>query len=168
MPAIAQLPYTTVELQKVPAEITESGACTTGVVPAVVFDGETAADIAAAKAVCIDCIVRTKCLAYAVANEGYGVWGATTPEERKQLRGRTKLVTPEDRRDSDAVRQALLRHDRIADIARRFGVVERTVYRWKKRWTEQLVASGDAETLRKLNRADANRRVAIELEGEAA
>lgn len=41
----------------------------------------------AAKAVCARCPVRTECLDWALrVGEAYGVWGGTTPEERRFLR----------------------------------------------------------------------------------
>ncbi len=40
----------------------------------------------AAVAGCLACSARVPCLAYAVAaDERHGVWGATTPEQRRQL-----------------------------------------------------------------------------------
>lgn len=40
-----------------------------------------------AKAVCARCPVRTDCLAWALrVGEAHGVWGGTTPEERRFLR----------------------------------------------------------------------------------
>jgi WhiB family redox-sensing transcriptional regulator len=38
----------------------------------------------AAKQICNNCLVRTRCLAYALrAGEVFGIWGGTTPEERR-------------------------------------------------------------------------------------
>ncbi|QVQ50697.1 WhiB family transcriptional regulator [Spiractinospora alimapuensis] len=45
------------------------------------------ADTALAKAICRTCVVRQECLSWAVrAGESHGVWGGTTPEERRYLR----------------------------------------------------------------------------------
>ena len=42
---------------------------------------------AEAKALCAECPVRQECLRHALAvPENYGVWGATTPEERAAMR----------------------------------------------------------------------------------
>ncbi|MCW2940696.1 MAG: transcription factor WhiB [Actinomycetia bacterium] len=42
-----------------------------------------------AKMVCGRCIVRDECLAWALrAGEPEGIWGGTTPEERRHLRRR--------------------------------------------------------------------------------
>jgi WhiB family redox-sensing transcriptional regulator len=47
-----------------------------------------------AKAVCRTCPVTAECLNYALANnEQFGVWGATTPRQRRKLRG--LLAVPE-------------------------------------------------------------------------
>jgi WhiB family redox-sensing transcriptional regulator len=41
-----------------------------------------------AKTVCARCHVSAECLAYALQNdEMHGVWGGTTPEQRKRFRG---------------------------------------------------------------------------------
>jgi WhiB family transcriptional regulator, redox-sensing transcriptional regulator len=43
-----------------------------------------------AKAVCLACPVRTECLAYALdRDERFGVWGGTSPRERRALLRRT-------------------------------------------------------------------------------
>ena len=47
-----------------------------------------------AKVVCRRCDVREKCLAYAVENqEMHGIWGGTTAEQRKRLRGPRGLAS---------------------------------------------------------------------------
>lgn len=70
---------------------TEDAACR-GVDPEVFFpiatDGVAGdQEVAAAKAVCARCPVAADCLAWALrAGEAYGVWGGTTPGERRELR----------------------------------------------------------------------------------
>lgn len=47
--------------------------------------------VAAAKTVCARCAVRANCLDWALnVGEAYGVWGGTTPEERRSLRRRAR------------------------------------------------------------------------------
>lgn len=47
-----------------------------------------------AKVVCRSCEVTAKCLAYAVQNqEVHGIWGGTTAEQRKRLRGQRGLAS---------------------------------------------------------------------------
>lgn len=47
-----------------------------------------------AKVVCRSCDVKELCLAYAVQNqEMHGIWGGTTAEQRKRLRGRNGLAS---------------------------------------------------------------------------
>jgi WhiB family redox-sensing transcriptional regulator len=42
---------------------------------------------AEALALCDTCPVRAQCLEYALRNkESYGVWGGTTPEQRRRMR----------------------------------------------------------------------------------
>lgn len=65
----------------------ELGACV-GMDPELFHphDGENA-KAEAARAVCAGCPVRNECLDDAVtANVQYGVWGGTTPRERRRLR----------------------------------------------------------------------------------
>lgn len=38
-----------------------------------------------AKAVCVGCKVKGKCLDYAIENELFGVWGGKNPRERSQI-----------------------------------------------------------------------------------
>jgi WhiB family redox-sensing transcriptional regulator len=40
-----------------------------------------------ALAICATCPVRAQCLDYAIRNrENHGIWGGTTPEERRRMR----------------------------------------------------------------------------------
>jgi WhiB family redox-sensing transcriptional regulator len=49
--------------------------------------GPAVGQIAAAKAVCSGCPVRSECLEFAIAtNQEYGVWGGASEEERRVLR----------------------------------------------------------------------------------
>lgn len=61
-----------------------------GVDPDLFFadkSGRAASETRAAKQVCAGCTVRTDCLHHAVDNhENYGIWGGTTPRERRTLR----------------------------------------------------------------------------------
>ncbi|HEX6473348.1 MAG TPA: WhiB family transcriptional regulator [Streptosporangiaceae bacterium] len=53
----------------------------------VSFAGSALLDVARAKAICAGCSVRADCLSWALrAGEPDGVWGGTTPEERRHLR----------------------------------------------------------------------------------
>ena len=58
--------------------------------------GAGARQVTAAKAVCARCPVAAQCLAWAVlAGEPAGIWGGTTPEERRLLRqspGKTAMA----------------------------------------------------------------------------
>ncbi|MQA84799.1 MAG: WhiB family transcriptional regulator [Streptosporangiales bacterium] len=69
---------------------TELAACR-GVDPELFYPIGTAGpaleQVAAAKAVCARCPVRDECLEWALrTGEPHGVWGGTTPEERRYLR----------------------------------------------------------------------------------
>lgn len=133
MPAHVQLPYTTVDVEAVPHAIRVHGQCTTSDLD---FFAEDVAGQTAAVAVCAQCPVQRLCLSYALANEEFGVWGGATESQRAALRTE-KLITPEQRRDAAAVREALICGGTVADIARRFEVTERTIYRYKARMRQE-------------------------------
>ena len=52
----------------------------------VATNGAAVHQITAAKAACARCPVRAICLAYAVTTRQEGIWGGTTPDERRALR----------------------------------------------------------------------------------
>lgn len=128
MSAQAHFNYTSLEVELVPAILQQNGACSTS---SVDFFGETKAEIKAAKAICAACPVASICFNYALNNEEYGVWGGYSAKERSNLRS-GKLVSPEDRRVSEILRQRFSQGVKIAEIAAEFKVTERTVYRWKR------------------------------------
>jgi len=55
--------------------------------PVTVVAGPAARQAEAAKAVCGPCAVRANCLSYALEAMPEGIWGGTTPEERRAARG---------------------------------------------------------------------------------
>lgn len=71
---------------------TDWAACRrSGVDPEIFFPvseaGPALNQVAEAKAICARCPVTSECLAWALrAGEPVGVWGGTTPEERRYLR----------------------------------------------------------------------------------
>jgi WhiB family redox-sensing transcriptional regulator len=49
--------------------------------------GRAAEQIAKAKAICAGCAVRRECLEFAQTHDStYGIWGGTTPEDRRVTR----------------------------------------------------------------------------------
>ena len=53
------------------------------------FFPATPQEEAEAVALCATCPVRAQCLEYALRNkESHGIWGGTTPEERRRIRRR--------------------------------------------------------------------------------
>jgi len=52
-------------------------------------------DYKLARTICSGCGVSKQCLEWAVRHESHGMWGGTTPLERKQLRRRRKIVLQE-------------------------------------------------------------------------
>jgi len=56
--------------------------------------GAAVDEILAAKAVCAECPVQSPCLRFALAtNQGYGIWGGTTEDERIALKRRARVRT---------------------------------------------------------------------------
>lgn len=73
------------ELRAFRADWIEQANCR-GVDPELFFParGES---VKKARAVCKGCVVRGKCLDYALVHgEKYGIWGGTTEKERRRLR----------------------------------------------------------------------------------
>lgn len=57
---------------------------------------ETGGSPHAAKNVCARCPITARCLGIALArNEPHGIWGGTTPNQRRALRRRTRTTRPE-------------------------------------------------------------------------
>lgn len=112
-----------------PSELDVSGACRSQ--NPTWFDGESLEAIQNAKKICTACPVRQVCLDWAISNEPHGVWGETTPKERKKLRGGTHFVTLEDRM-REIERIADLRSSKTAvQLAAKYGKDQRTIFRWR-------------------------------------
>ncbi|MEN9710699.1 MAG: Transcriptional regulator WhiB1 [Actinomycetota bacterium] len=132
MPAHTQVPYTTLEVTPVPLEIQLYGEC--GNAEPELFFRDDVRSQHKALSICGQCPVQKLCLSYALDNEEYGVWGGTTESQRVALRGKTKLVTPEQRRHAAMIREAIATGNRtVREIAAAHEVTERTVYRYKAR-----------------------------------
>jgi WhiB family redox-sensing transcriptional regulator len=56
--------------------------------PVAIGTAPAARQIEAAKAVCGPCTVRASCLSYALEAKPEGIWGGTTPDERRAARRR--------------------------------------------------------------------------------
>ena len=99
------------------------------------FFPEWGSNSADAKRVCTDCDVQAQCLAYALANnEGFGVWGGLSTNERNRLKKAKNNKAPtrsrKARRDRNAEIIALADHNvEINTIAARLRVTARTVHR---------------------------------------
>lgn len=82
-------PWTVIDMIE-PREWTDGAACL-GTNPELFFPISTAGPALeqtdAAKRICARCAVRTDCLDWALrVGEAHGIWGGTTPEERRYLR----------------------------------------------------------------------------------
>jgi WhiB family transcriptional regulator, redox-sensing transcriptional regulator len=57
--------------------------------------GRSLEQVAEAKAVCACCLVRRRCLAFALrTRQEHGVWGGLTPEEREQMHPARTAAAP--------------------------------------------------------------------------
>jgi transposase-like protein len=92
---------------------------------------------AAAKQVCAGCTVRDACLHEALTGpqahgaDEYGIFGGTSQQERRRLRGRQPLATPtrfstDRKRAADALE--LARHVGMVQAARQLGVSTQALY----------------------------------------
>lgn len=92
------------------------------------------AGVAEARAVCARCPVAKQCLEFAREWLPYGIAGGLTPAERRRDRKarRRQLVSTDGRHSetADEGRAALRAGARPVDVAREFGVSDRTVSRW--------------------------------------
>lgn len=121
------LPPHAPDLEAVPTILRRDGRCAQ-LAAVKVFDDET--HWPEAKAFCGRCPVASQCLAYALGNEKYGLWGGLTPEERDEVRGSVLVFGPEDRRRAAKLRAELASGKSQEQIARDYGCDPRTVLRW--------------------------------------
>lgn len=98
---------------------------------AALFDDE--ARVVEAKAVCAGCPVVRTCLAYALPNEPLGVWGATTPSERRALNRNADVVDPWRRQLAAEFRADLVGPGTADELATKWGMTARTVERNRNR-----------------------------------
>jgi WhiB family redox-sensing transcriptional regulator len=47
------------------------------------------------RTICGRCVVKKECLEWAVRHEDHGMWGGTTPSERRKIRRQRKLLLQE-------------------------------------------------------------------------
>ncbi len=45
--------------------------------------------------ICNNCVVKNECLEWAVRHEAHGMWGGTTPMERRQIRRQRNIIIQE-------------------------------------------------------------------------
>jgi hypothetical protein len=97
-----------------------------------------AGQVAAAKAVCAGCPVRAECLEWARGALPYGIAGGLTAQERRpsdgngrRRRAAVRLPVSGSRREVAAAGRGAIRAGvPVGEVAREFGVTERTAGRW--------------------------------------
>lgn len=95
------------------------------------FFAESNSQIAQAKGVCASCPIQQMCLDWAMQNAEDGVYGATTPRERKKLRKGADIIDINEIRVMKEQRDLILNSALDTAIAY-FKVNERTIYRWRQ------------------------------------
>ncbi len=106
-----------------------------------IFDGDSLTDVLEAKKICSACPIQAMCLEWATQTQDAGVWGGSTPEERKKLRGGTNPANIGEIRLLETNRVRLLSDTPAELLAAEFEVTARTIYRWRKNIRQNQKAS---------------------------
>ena len=106
-----------------------------------IFDGDSLTDVLEAKKICSACPIQAMCLKWATQTQDAGVWGGSTPEERKKLRGGTNPADIGEIRLLETSRVRLLSDTPAELLAAEFEVTARTIYRWRKNIRQKQKAS---------------------------
>jgi Transcription factor WhiB len=104
------------------------------------FFSEVAEDVLKAKSLCATCPLVAACLDWAIRNEDFGVFGASTPEERAALK-RGREVLPTSTIQAWRAEKASILDSSLKDASQEFGVNERTVLRWRQALEPERKAS---------------------------
>ena len=105
--------------------------------PVAIDPAVRAANRARAAAICGECPVREMCAAWASLNEVSGLWGGVEQEVRDAKRGGKTFKTMEERREDVEWRTDVASLKPAAELADKWGVSERTIYRWRAEQGEQ-------------------------------
>ena len=106
-----------------------------------IFDGDSLTDVLEAKKICSACPIQAMCLDWATQTQDAGVWGGSTPDERKKLRGGTNPADIGEIRLLETNRVRLLSDTPAELLAAEFEVTARTIYRWRKNMRQNQKAS---------------------------
>lgn len=60
----------------------------------IAAEGPALEQINAAKRICLRCVVRAPCLSFGLTTARDGIWGGTTPEERRDMRKHPDRARP--------------------------------------------------------------------------
>jgi WhiB family redox-sensing transcriptional regulator len=106
-----------------------------------IFDGDSLTDVLEAKKICSACPIQAMCLEWAAQTQDAGVWGGSTPDERKKLRGGTNPADIGEIRLLETNSVRLLSDTPAELLAAEFEVTARTIYRWRKNMRQNQKAS---------------------------
>lgn len=96
------------------------------------WDDEDDALAFTAKRICSECPVKDLCATWGIANEPSGIWGGLDSKAiAKARRGKGKFITMEQRREDAEWYEDVMSTKPAHVIADKYGVAERTVYRWR-------------------------------------
>lgn len=59
--------------------------------------GGDTTNVIRAKRVCQICVHRIECRRWGVLYERHGIWGGTTPQERKRIRRKNNIILPREK-----------------------------------------------------------------------
>lgn len=96
------------------------------------FFPDTMAQAREAVALCNTCPLIEQCLNWAMAHEDHGIWGGKTARQRARMRKGEKSVNPAEAVKSAEWLAAVQGNEPARVVAERYGVQDRTVYRWRK------------------------------------
>jgi len=107
---------------------------------ATLFFAASNSKIAHAKAICNNCPIRQMCLEWAMKNAEDGIYGATTPRERKKIRKGAEILDISTIRQMQEQRNVIL-CSALDQAVTHFNVDARTIYRWRQMLTTKQKAS---------------------------
>jgi len=121
-----------------PSEITASAACDarTG----DLFFSDVPTEMAQAREICMTCEVRQICLEYYTRIENQGIAGGLTAAERRRASANTVVYSLEDVNEALDIQRDMKRLS-ASVFSKRYGITERTYYRWKRDLDSQELAS---------------------------
>jgi len=119
-------------------ELTARAACNE--TTAELFFSEEPAEMAQARQVCMACPVRQMCLEYFSIIENDGIAGGLTAAERRKARANAPVYAVEDVNEAISIQRDLATQN-AEQFSQKYGLTERSYYRWKRDMRGEGLAS---------------------------